>query len=116
MRWFRDYALGWAYLAGWLLFWGLHAVFTYWVDLYDPYMAPWQLGWLETSFENLASEYHQVGVLILLTKFLVFRGSPESKDSDEDMERRITAHVDSAVRGLRAELRAARDINRMGGA
>ncbi|MDP9471941.1 MAG: hypothetical protein M3Q71_14970 [Chloroflexota bacterium] len=79
-RFWQDYSLGIVYVAAWLLTWGLHAGFTYWADQYPHDTVPWILQWLETSFENLASEYHQVGAFILLAKFYRFKGSPQSKD------------------------------------
>ncbi len=85
----HDYSLGWVYLAGWLLTWGLHALFTYWTDFYPHGTESWVLTWLETSFENLASEYHQVGALILLTKYFIFKDSAESRDGNDRMQQAL---------------------------
>ncbi len=85
-RLWRDYSLGIVYVAGWLLTWALHAAFTYWAGTYPHDAVPWQLEWLETSAENLASEYHQVGAFILLARWFVFKDSPQSRDSDDRHE------------------------------
>ena len=42
--------------------------------------------WARATFENWQSEMLQVFAMVLLTSFLVFRGSPESKDGDEEMK------------------------------
>lgn len=41
--------------------------------------------WARTTFENWESEFLQLFAMVTLTSFLVFRGSPESKDGDEEM-------------------------------
>ncbi len=88
-RLWRDYSLGVVYLAGWLATWALHALFTYWTDLYPHGSEPWVLSWMETTFENLASEYHQVGALILLTKYFIFKDSVESRDGNDKMQQAL---------------------------
>jgi hypothetical protein len=82
----NHYSLLYFYIVGWLLTWTLHGGFTYWEDQYVHGLAPWWLNWLTTTFENLASEYHQIGVFIFITKYLIFKGSPESRDSDDEMK------------------------------
>lgn len=76
----QNYSLGIVYLAGWLISWALHAYFTWLTDTYPHEAVPWGLQWLETSFENLASEYHQVMAFIILSKHYRFHGSPQSKE------------------------------------
>ncbi len=44
---------------------------------------------LASTFENWQSEFLQLASMIILTSFLIHKGSPESKDSDEKMERKI---------------------------
>jgi hypothetical protein len=54
--------------------------------------------WLADTFENWQSEFLQLFTMVVLTAFLIHRGSQESKDSDEELrlmieriERRIVA-------------------------
>ena len=76
--------------------------------------------WARATFENWQSEFIQLFAMVALTAFLLFKGSPESKDSDEEMkealariERRLDAltrsHVhlngDQSVRDLTAARR-----------
>ncbi len=42
--------------------------------------------WGEATFENWQSEFLQLLTFVLLTAFLIHRGSHESKDSDEEMQ------------------------------
>lgn len=41
--------------------------------------------WAEATFENWQSEFLQLLTFVILTSFLIHRGSHESKDSDEEM-------------------------------
>jgi hypothetical protein len=57
--------------------------------------------WAQATFENWQSEFLQVFVFIVLTTFLVHRGSHESPDTDYENEaalRRIEAKVDALDR------------------
>ena len=50
------------------------------------------------TFENWQSEFLQVLAFVILTSFLIHRGSAESKDGDEEMQaslRRIEARLES---------------------
>lgn len=47
--------------------------------------------WLARSFENIMSEFLQLAAFVVLTAFLIFEGSAESKDSDERMEAKVDA-------------------------
>ncbi len=93
-RLWSNYSLGIVYLVSWILTWGLHAFFTWQVDQFPHGEAAWWLNWLETSFENLASEYHQVGIFILFARWFIFKDSPQSKDGDARMEGKIDAILD----------------------
>ena len=58
----------------------------------DGYVWPWA----QSTFENWQSEFLQVFVFIVLTAFLVHRGSHESPDTDYETEaalRRIEARL-----------------------
>jgi hypothetical protein len=48
----------------------------------DGYIWPWA----EATFENWQSEFLQLFAFVVLTTFLVHKGSAESKDSDERMQ------------------------------
>ncbi len=41
--------------------------------------------WSEWTFQNWQSEFLEVLLLIVLTKYLVHKGSPESRDSSDEM-------------------------------
>lgn len=41
--------------------------------------------WGEWTFQNWQSEFLEVLLLIVLTKYLVHKGSPESRDSQDEM-------------------------------
>ena len=47
--------------------------------------------WLDSSFENIMSEFLQLAVFVVLTTVLIFEGSAESKDGDERMEAKLDA-------------------------
>jgi hypothetical protein len=106
-RLWRDYSLslvvGLMFLASFVL----HAVFGWWQyaadqanlgkeatlwgsDGYAVYFGEW-------TFQNWQSEFLEVLVLIVLTSFLIHKGSHESKDSQDRLEAkvdRIEAKVD----------------------
>jgi hypothetical protein len=42
--------------------------------------------WAQATFENWQSEFLQLFAFVALTTFLIHKGSPESKDSDEQMQ------------------------------
>ena len=47
--------------------------------------------WLDSSFENIMSEFLQLAVFVVLTTVLIFEGSAESKDGDERLEAKVDA-------------------------
>ncbi|MEU6078603.1 DUF6766 family protein [Micromonospora sp. NPDC047074] len=112
-RWLRDNALTVAMFGAFLVFLALQSVFgwhAYNEELAEFGAAPatWA-GYLrsghfiESVFENWESEFLQMGGYVLLTAYLVQRGSAESKpvgqtDRPEDDERRATAHSPWPVR------------------
>jgi len=106
-RLWHEYSLGWMYLGGWLLTWATHAMLTYWQqEGYPPHLAPWWLDFLTTTFENLASEYHQVGAFIVLARWFRFKDSPQSRDGDDAMQDQLTelgAQL-AATQGMLADL------------
>jgi hypothetical protein len=45
--------------------------------------------WAEATFENWQSEFLQLFAMVVLTSFLIFRGSSEFKDGDEEMKQSL---------------------------
>jgi hypothetical protein len=41
--------------------------------------------WMAATFENWQSEFLQLFTMVILTAFLIHKGSSESKDSDDEM-------------------------------
>jgi hypothetical protein len=41
--------------------------------------------WMAATFENWQSEFLQLFTMVVLTAFLIHKGSSESKDSDDEM-------------------------------
>ncbi|MEV4665761.1 DUF6766 family protein [Micromonospora echinofusca] len=112
-KWLRDNALTVAMFGAFLVFLVLQSVFgwqTHNEELAEFGAAPtsWAayLGsghFMESVFENWESEFLQMGGYVLLTAYLVQRGSAESKpvgqtDRPEDDERRATADSPWPVR------------------
>lgn len=56
--------------------------------------------WAEATFENWQSEFLQLFTMVALTSFLVFKGSPESRDGDDEMKatlERIERRLDNLI-------------------
>jgi hypothetical protein len=107
-RLWRDYGLSIFVLALFLGSFVLHAIFgwlqyaadqkshndeaTLWGDSgYVVYFGEW-------TFQNWQSEFLEVLVLIVATTYLIHKGSPESKDGDEEMKamlQRIEERLDA---------------------
>ena len=64
--------------------------------------------WLQSTLENWQSEFLQLFAMVLLTAYFIFRGSHESKDSDEEGQAKLD-HLIREVGSLRADLHAARN-------
>lgn len=45
--------------------------------------------WARTTFENWESEFLQLFAMVVLTSYLVFKGSTESKDGQERMQQSL---------------------------
>lgn len=53
---------------------------------------------LQATMENWQSEFLQLLTFVVLTAFLIYKGSPESRDSDDEMKetlKRIEAQLDA---------------------
>lgn len=42
--------------------------------------------WGEATFENWQSEFLQLLTFVVLARYLIFKGSPQSRDGDDDMQ------------------------------
>jgi hypothetical protein len=62
----------------------------------------WPQFWAST-LENWESEFLQLLTFMVLTSFLIFRGSPESRDSDDE----LSDKVDEILERLREQDRGA---------
>ena len=67
--------------------------------------------WGQATFENWQSEFLQLFAMVVLTAYLVYRGSPESKDGQEEMQRAIE-RIERRVNELTTEERR-RSVARM---
>jgi len=91
----RDYGLGVVlallFLGSWIL-----QTLTGWVEfaaeqqshgeaaqVFGPSGYFWP--WMAATFENWQSEFLQLFTMVVLTAFLIHKGSSESKDSDDEM-------------------------------
>jgi hypothetical protein len=80
----RDYSLSITLGALWLANWALYAVSL----RSRPEGFDWQSFW-EGTFENNSSEFLQLLSFVVLTSFLIHRGSHESKDGSDRLEGKI---------------------------
>ncbi len=64
--------------------------------------------WMEGTFENWQSEFLQLFTMVVLTAFLIHKGSSESKDSDDEMMLQLSAIRDQldAIQGGPKEKKA----------
>lgn len=88
-RLWRDYSLLVFYGVFWIAVEAAHAILVRWESTYPPHEAPWQLEWLMTVAENYSSELWQVGMFALVTIWLVAKGSPQSRDGDDETRERL---------------------------
>src|SRR4051812_29638722 len=117
-RMWRDYSLSITVFALFAVSFLLHAIFGWWqyvADQTSQGQDPTLFGssgyvvyFGEWTFQNWQSEFLEVFVLIVATAYLIHRGSPESKDGDDEMkatleriERRLD-ELEPADRGHRA--------------
>jgi hypothetical protein len=111
-RLWRNYNLGIVLLALFLVSWAVQT-WTGWrefkAEQREHEQSPAVFGsdgyvwnWAEATFENWQSEFLQLFAMVALTSFLIFRGSAESKDGDEEMKRaleRIEHRLDELATG-----------------
>jgi hypothetical protein len=98
-RLWRDYSLTIVVGALFFLSFVLHAIFGWWqyvADQANQGQPATLFGWDgyviyfgEWTFQNWQSEFLEVLALIVLTAFLIHKGSHESRDSDDAMQASI---------------------------
>jgi hypothetical protein len=102
-RAFRNHRRGLGYTIAvlFIIAWLVH-LFTGWQEFVAEQMAHGEMAsvwgedgyvwtWLARSFENIMSEFLQLAAFVVLTAFLIFEGSAESKDGDERLEAKVDA-------------------------
>lgn len=55
----------------------------------SPKVVEFTPAFLSSTFENWQSEFLQLLTFVVLTSFLIHKGSHESKDSDDEMKRQL---------------------------
>jgi hypothetical protein len=127
MRLSRDYALGWVLLSLFVVFW-IGQTVVGWQEFVAEQQALGEAAtvfgdsgyvwnWARTTLENWQSEMLQLFAMVTLTSFLIFRGSPESKDGDEEMKHtlaRIERRLDELERSRALVKRNGADVERIG--
>jgi hypothetical protein len=107
---FRDYGLSIVLAALFVASWLLQSV-TGWVEFAAEQQAHGETaqlfggsgyfwGWMQATFENWQSEFLQLFTMVVLTAFLIHRGSADSKDSDDELMLQL-----AVIRRELAELR-----------
>jgi cell division protein FtsW (lipid II flippase) len=97
-RVWADYGLGIVLALLWALCLALHGYGEWQQSLYPHDAAPWALQWFTTAFENAASEFLQLFSFVVLAKYLVFKGSPQSRDGDDEVKSMIKKLLSQARR------------------
>jgi hypothetical protein len=98
-RVWRDYSLSLVLAALFLVAWALQT-WMGWVEFGAEQQAHGQAAavfgedgyvwrWGQATFENWQSEFLQLLTFVVLTTYLIHRGSHESKDSDEAMQAQL---------------------------
>jgi hypothetical protein len=113
-RLWREYNLSIVLVTLFLVSWALQT-WTGWIEFASEQRAhgesPEVFGssgyvwsWARATFENWESEFLQLLAFVVLTSFMIHKGSPESKDGDEEMRRTLRrieqrlARIESAER------------------
>jgi len=94
-----NYGLGWVLLTLFLVSWGLQT-WTGWRE-FEAEQAEHQQAaevfgdggyvwaWAQATFENWQSEFLQLLAMAVFTAFLIYKGSAESRESDDEMLERL---------------------------
>lgn len=93
----KNYGLGFVLLALFLISWAAQGMFQWqeFVSNAQQHNQPVQVSeftneFLAATFENWQSEFLQLFAMVTLTSFLIFKGSAESRDSEDRIEKKIT--------------------------
>lgn len=106
-RFFSGYSLSLTLLALFLVSWAGQFI-SQWIEVRNEaqqhggtfQFSDFAPAFWQATFENWQSEFLQLLAFVVLTSFLIHRGSPESKDSDEEMRTKLDA-IHEELRELR---------------
>jgi hypothetical protein len=90
--WIRNYSLGLVLAALFLVSWISQGVFQGFEFVAEQGEMDWSefaSAFLAATFENWQSEFLQLLSFVLLTTYFIYKGSHESKDSQDRMEAKI---------------------------
>lgn len=88
-RLWEDYSLGIILCFLWITNWIAYGIAL----AADPGAYSWRL-FLEGTFENSTSEFLQLFTFVVLSRYFLFRGSPQSKEGAERHERKTDYLID----------------------
>lgn len=86
-RWIKDRMLGWVLIAAFFACWGGQKYFH--TGSSDEF-------WKDT-FENWQSEFLQLGSFVILATYLKWKGSPQSRDGDDEMRAQLD-RIEAAIK------------------
>jgi hypothetical protein len=101
-QWVRDHALGLLFAGLFLVTWAGQWIVEVPLAANSP-DAPPLLQWAAHTLENWQSEFLQLASFVIFSAYLIYRGSPESKDDSERTQRtlnRIEARLEALERRL----------------
>jgi hypothetical protein len=118
----RDYSLSLVLTALFLLCWGVQT-WVGWVEFVSEQQAHAQAAavfgadgyiwtWAEATFENWQSEFLQLAAFVVLSAYLLHKGSPQSKEGSERQERKLddlTRKLDWLLHEAEAQAQQARE-------
>ena len=88
MKKLRNYSLGIVLASLWILCWAGQWFLEVVVDSNAPDAAP-VVQWAAHTLENDQSEFLQLFSFVVLTTYFIYKGSHESKDSEERLEAKV---------------------------
>jgi hypothetical protein len=110
-RWVHDHALGLLFTGLFLATWAGQAIiqwFEYTDDQQTHHAAATLGGYLlvfgRATLENWQSEFLQLASFVIFSAYLIYRGSPESRDGDDEIQaslQRIEGLLCAQQRGKR---------------
>jgi hypothetical protein len=90
-----NHGLAWVLAGLWLTSWAGYYGTQYAInERYAPHEAPYWLDWLDGTLENAQSEFLQLLTITVLGVFLIMRGAPESRDSDDELNEKVDRILD----------------------